>query len=303
MQQMAALRLKPSEKWLLDKANGQFGLLRDEDLRGRLGRGGVLSRLEACRLTRLYPGIYAFGHTALRDEGLRLAAQWSVGGDATLSHLTAAAFHGWRVDSDDDRIHLSTTSTAQRSDLAVHRTRHLDRVDILQAGPFRVTHVPRTLVDLADVLPWRAFRGLVDHLPSVRLDKLKEAQARAPFRVGAPRVTRLIEADDAHTKSEFERRFLTFVQTHGIRRPDHLNHDVAGHKADAVYVAERLVVELDGRAYHERRAQMRADRHRDTDYQLAGYLILRLVWDDLHADEADATTRRLRRLLRMQAEA
>jgi very-short-patch-repair endonuclease len=112
-------------------------------------------------------------------------------------------------------------------------------------------------------------------------------------------VTRLIEADDAHTKSEFERRFLRFLKAQQLPPPDALNEDVAGHKADCVYRTRHLVVELDGRAYHRRRAQMRADRHRDVDYQLDGYLILRLVWDDLHDDEAAATARRVRRMLRL----
>jgi len=41
----------------------------------------------------------------------------------------------------------------------------------------------------------------------------------------------------------------------------------------------------------------RADRHRDTDYQLAGFRILRLVWDDLHPDEVARTAGRVRAML------
>jgi hypothetical protein len=150
---------------------------------------------------------------------------------------------------------------------------------------------------------WDAFRALADGLPRLEVRAIARAQARCPKRAGAPLVSRLIEADDAHTKSEFERRFLRFTKAHGLPRPDLLNRWVAGHKADCVYrfpagrSPRGLVVELDGRAYHQRRAQMRADRHRDTDYQLAGHLILRLVWDDLHPSEASRTSRRLRRLL------
>lgn len=74
---------------------------------------------------------------------------------------------------------------------------------------------------------------------------------------------------------------------------------MAGHEADCVYEGARLVVELDGRGYHDRRAQMRADRHRDSDYQAARSWILRLVWDDLHPGEAPATADRLRTMLRL----
>jgi very-short-patch-repair endonuclease len=107
----------------------------------------------------------------------------------------------------------------------------------------------------------------------------------------------LIDADDAHTKSEFERRFLRFLAAHDLPRPDALNIRVAGHRADCVFREQRLVVELDGRAFHRRRAQMRADRQRDTDYQLAGHRVLRLVWDDLHPGDAPRTADRVRRML------
>ncbi len=72
---------------------------------------------------------------------------------------------------------------------------------------------------------------------------------------------------------------------------------VAGHQVDALYVRERLAVELDGRATHGRRAQMRADRGRDADLQLAGHRVLRLVWEDLDLDESPRTRGRLLALL------
>jgi very-short-patch-repair endonuclease len=179
----------------------------------------------------------------------------------------------------------------------VHRVHALPPVDTFTAGPFRVTTIPRTFVDLADVMSWAEYRALADAQRHLHVDRIREAQARAGRRVGRGLVTRLVEADDAHTKSEFERRFLRFLAAQRIAAPSGLNVPVAGHKADCHYAVERLVVELDGRGFHARRAAMRADRHRDTDYQLAGHRILRLVWDDLHPDEGARTADRLRRML------
>lgn len=42
---------------------------------------------------------------------------------------------------------------------------------------------------------------------------------------------------------------------------------------------------------------MRADRRRDADYQLAGQLIVRFVWADLHPAETASTADRLARML------
>lgn len=299
------------ERELRALAERQFGLLRREDLcAAGLTADAIKGRLDTCRLTRVQGGVYAFGHAALRDEGRWLAALWTCGGDAALSHLTAAAYFGWPLPGDrwdrstarkrhaEHPVHVSVTgSRRSRDGLIVHRVRRLDRVDVFRPHPLCVTTMPRTLVDLADVLTWPQYRAVADALRRLNVPAIRAAQHRSPNRPGAPLVTRLVAADDAHTKSEFERRFLRFVDTHIVARPDALNEWVAGQKADCVYHERRLVVELDGRAHHQRRGQMRADRHRDIAYQAAGYRIMRLVWDDLHPTEAPATVTRLRKLL------
>lgn len=275
------------------------GLLRRADLLAAGLRGhDIKNRLRQQRLTRVQHNVYALGHTVLRDEGRWLAALWACGRAAALSHTTAAAFHRMAAEEPGADVHVSSARRLKsRPGVVVHQTRHLDRRDVFARGPFVVTTIPRTLVDLADALPWDAYRALADRQRRLNVDGIREAQARTPYRAGAPRVTRLVEADDAHTKSAFERRYLSFAAAHHVPRPDRLNDWVGGHKADAIYTAQRLIVELDGRTYHERRAQMRADRHRDGDYQLAGYRIQRLVWDDLHPGEAPATADRLHQLL------
>ena len=284
---------------LLEQANRQFGLLSFDDLIAeRLTRSAIDTALSTCRLTRVHDRVFALGHTALRDEGRWLAAVWACGEGSVLSHLSAGAYHRMCTQDADAPVEVSTTREAtSRKGIFVHRVRYLEKADIFSPHPLLVTTIPRTLVDLADVLTWDEYRAVADNLPKLRLDRVKEAQVRAPGRRGAPLVTRLIEADDAHTKSEFERRFLRFSRVHSLPRPSSLNARVAGHIADCHYAEERLVIELDGRSYHERRGQMRTDRLRDANYQLSGHRILRLVWDDLHPNEARGTAERVRQML------
>lgn len=287
------------ERRLLATANGQFGLVHHHDLVAEgLGRGAIAWRLASARLTRVFGPVYAFGHTALPDEARWLAALWACDPDVALSHVTGAAYFGWRAPDPGEPVHLSTTRSIKGYEgVVVHRVRRLERADLFRPRHFTVTSVARTLVDLADVLAWPEYRALADAQRRLPVQAIAAAQRRAPFRVGAPLVRRLIEADDAHTRSEFERRYLRFSRAYGVPRPGALNEHVAGHRVDCLYGAQRLVVELDGRAYHERRAQMRSDRRRDGDVQLAGYRILRLVWDDLHPAEAAATADRILRML------
>ncbi len=288
---MTRSEAKARERRLLATANAQYGLLRAADLLAEgLTRDQIDRRLAHCRLNRIQRGVYALGHTAVRDEARWLATLWGCREGTVLSHVTAAAYHRMGLDVTHGPVHVSSTSRAKRRPgVVTHQVRHLVDVDVFRSGPFVVTRIPRTLVDLADVLTWAEYRALADAQPSLRVDRIREAQARTPFRPGAPLVTRLVDADDAHTRSEFERRYLRFAAAYGVPRPDGLNERVAGHRADCVYRAARLVVELDGRAFHRRRSQMRADRRRDRGYQRAGNRIIRLVWDDLHHGEAPAT--------------
>lgn len=288
----------PRELDLLRLAVRQHGVLHDAQLTRRgLTRRMIDQRAETGRLTRLHDGVFSWGHSALRREGRWLAAMWACGPGAVLSHRTAAALHGIGREFGTD-VHVSTTRAVHsREGIVVHRVHGLDPVDVQRRELLRVTRVARTVVDLADVAEWSEVRGAVDALRRFSPAELRDAQRRAPNRRGRGVVMRLLEADEAHTKSELERRFLRFVRRHGLPRPDGLNIWVAGFKVDCLYADARLVVELDGRAHHERRGQMAADRLRDEGYQLAWLRVQRLLWDDLHPACEARTADRLRAML------
>jgi very-short-patch-repair endonuclease len=295
---MEDLGSTPRELELLRLADAQFGVVHDGQLiRRGLGRKAIQQRVNAGRLTRLHDGVYSWGHSALTREGRWLAALWATSPGSTLSHTTAAAFHDLAREVDAE-VHVSTTrSIRSREGIVVHRVRHLDRLDVRPAGLLRVTRIPRTVIDLADVVDWEELRAAVDTLRWFSPAQLRAAQRRAPGRAGRALVERLLEADEAHTKSELERRFLRLVRRHGLPRPDGLNVRVAGLKADCHYREPRVVVELDGRAFHQRRRQMAADRLRDERYQLSGHRVQRLLWDDFHPVVEAATSERVAQML------
>lgn len=63
-----------------------------------------------------------------------------------------------------------------------------------------------------------------------------------------------------------------------------LNAVAAGYEVDAVGMRQRLVVELDGYAFHRTRAAFERDRARDIALQLAGYRVLRITSERLRRD-------------------
>lgn len=161
---------------------------RDDLVQHGLTRNAVASRLRSGRLTRLHDRVYAFGHTALRDEGLWPAALWACGPDAALSHTTAGAYHrAMPVPPAGAAVHVTTTREVRsRPGIVVHRVTRLERVDLFRPHPLAVTTMPRTLVDLADVLPWDEYRAVADGLRELPVRQVREAQRRARGR-RAPR--------------------------------------------------------------------------------------------------------------------
>jgi very-short-patch-repair endonuclease len=75
------------------------------------------------------------------------------------------------------------------------------------------------------------------------------------------------------------------------------NATVGRYEVDLLWPTERLVVEVDGYAYHRTRAAFERDRRRDADLQGAGYRVLRVTWRQL-AREREAVVAQVARALR-----
>jgi very-short-patch-repair endonuclease len=71
---------------------------------------------------------------------------------------------------------------------------------------------------------------------------------------------------------------------------------VEGELVDALWRQERVIVELDGFAFHKSRAQFEADRRRDAKLTIAGYCVLRITQQRLQ-HEPEAVLDDLRKLL------
>jgi very-short-patch-repair endonuclease len=97
------------------------------------------------------------------------------------------------------------------------------------------------------------------------------------------------------TRSEAERRLVTLVRSARLPVPS-TNTRVAGLEVDALWPSHRLIVEVDGFAYHGNRAAFERDRRRDAALTAAGYRVVRVTWRQL-TDEPHAVVALLARLL------
>jgi hypothetical protein len=178
-----------------------------------------------------------------------------------------------------------------------------DEVEMVDAIP--VTSVSRTLLDLAAMLSERGLeramneaevRGLTSRL------SLPDLLERYPRRRGSAVLRDLLGNDDALsgvTKYELEVRFATFIDDHGLPRPRR-NADLAVRgrffEVDCLWPAQRLIVELDGRAVHGTRQAFEADRERDRLLLADGWRVTRVTWRQLR-DDAPAIAADLKAML------
>ncbi|MEO8687148.1 MAG: DUF559 domain-containing protein [Solirubrobacteraceae bacterium] len=63
-------------------------------------------------------------------------------------------------------------------------------------------------------------------------------------------------------------------------------HRIGRHEVDFLWPAQRLVIEVDGYAFHSTRAGFERDRLRDADLLAAGYRVLRFTWRQLTHEPA-----------------
>jgi len=229
-------------------------------------------------LLQVHAGVYAVGGP-LSPEGRWMAAVLAAGEGAVLSHRSAGELRGY-VEPIEGPIHI-TARHGRRTHRGVvlHRTRRPEPAERRQGIP--VTSPNRTLLDLAGVLTERGLRRALeatDRLDELEPERLDLYLEQIAGRKGLRRLRRLVAAyhSPTETRSELEREFLRLCRRTGIPAPA-TNAPVGEATVDCIWPGARLVVELDGYAFHRSPEQFERDRRRDATLQLAGYRVLRFT--------------------------
>jgi predicted transcriptional regulator of viral defense system/very-short-patch-repair endonuclease len=290
------------ERALAEIAERQHGVIATRQLRevGFTSRQ-IEHRLKEGRLHRLHYGVYAVGHRKVTVRGHWMAAVLACGPHTVLSHVSAVALWGIRASATSTVDVIAGRNRRSRPGIRVHTPRSLAKEERAMREGIPVTTVARTLVDVACILQASQLERAVveaERLHLFDLDAINAACERSRGRRGVAALRSVLGAycDRAtDTRSELERRFLALCRDAGIRLPS-VNRLIAGYEVDAVWADERLVVELDSRAYHRTTQAFERDRIRDADLQLAGYRVLRLTHRRLES-EPEAVTSAVRSLL------
>jgi hypothetical protein len=217
-----------------------------------------------------------------------MAAVLACGPGALLSHRSALMLHqllptgATKID-----VAVQATGRVQRGKLRIHTTT-LDAEDVASLDGIPVTTVARALLDSATALnDDRLTRAIeeAERREVFDLNAIERVLDRRPRVKGSVRLRRALAAyrDPAPTRSELERMFLELVKRAGIPMPL-VNSIVAGLEVDFYWPAARLVVELDGRAYHSSPRAFETDRIRDARLLREGIRVLRVTYQRLVKD-------------------
>lgn len=143
-----------------------------------------------------------------------------------------------------------------------------------------VTTVARTMLDLAATFPRRTVERALDQAEVLRVFDLGALHAVVEAhrgRPGAPLLGAVLEqhvVGETVSRSALEEAFLALCACYGIARP-RVNTRVAGLEVDFHWPRRRLVIEVDGFAFHRTRAAFERDRERDAILAAAGIRVLR----------------------------
>lgn len=199
---------------------------------------------------------------------------------ALASHTSAAWLWGV-LRSRPGTFHV-TTATRRHSKpyVQLHHARLAEDDRAIQEG-IPVTSLPRTLLDLAAMLPASRLRWAIERSEELRLFDLRAIDAllaRAGGHAGAARLRRalVLYRPPPFSRSGLERRFFELVQEAGLPTPS-MGFNEEGYELDAYWQPERFAVELDVYETHGSREAFESDRVRQEDLKLSGIEMVRVT--------------------------
>lgn len=280
---------------MVELARRQHGVIATRQLRELgLSQNAVASRVRSGLLTPLHRGVYAVGAGTEDPHQRWMAAVLSGTGGVYLSHRSAGVLLEL-LPSDGGLTHVICHDSRVRHHARVkgHRARNLDyELDCTIRNGIPVTNVARTLLDLAGSYTYEVADAAINAALDARLfdrDAVLDVCGRNRGHRGAGHLSRraaAVAAPELQTRSGLERRFLRFCRRHGLAEPE-VNATVLGLEVDALWRSARLIVELDGRRYHDRAGAFETDRARDARLQAGGFRVVRVTGQRLHRDAGE----------------
>jgi len=272
-------------------ADAQLRVISMDQLRGLgFSYAQIQRRVESGHLHPWFLRAFSVGTRSLAPKAVLLAAQLSVGPHSFLSHRSSTAFLGLRTINPYE-IHVTVPGGSARNQdaITVHRTRREPHPqDLRSDGPFRLTGVMRSLIDVAPSETAAELERLVTVAVRKRLlrpdtqDGLATIEATLQRHPRFPGITKLTAVLAAYRrtedhKSQLEAAFDRWLALHPEIPTPQRNIHLGVWEIDRYWPEHRLAVELDGRPYHIAVKDMERDRVKDAKLQKLDVTPLRVT--------------------------
>ena len=269
----------------------------------------VRRRVEARRWARVRAGLFLIPGFEPSVRGRLLAATAALG--AVVSHESAAELHKLPGVSKGLAVVTVRTRTTNRfPDVLVHQTTDLQAGHVTEFEGLPLTDVVRTVIDLAAAMPVPAIGKMVDHLVvagAATIDSFAD-EVMELARHGKPGMKTMhtvLEVRDGARfmgDSRLEMWALRLIRQWGFPEPE-VQYPLPWRAArkgrvDFAYPLIRLIIEVDGRAWHTTLEAFESDRLRDNHAQLAGWRVLRITYRML-VEQPEMVRDMIRRALQM----
>ncbi len=238
------------------------------------------------RLRPIFEGVYAIGHLAIRREGWWVAALLACGEGAVLADRSAGQLWRLRKGPLFPITVFTVGDRGRKRDRISTRRVALPPSETMLVEGIGVTTPARTIVDLNAGLAPQARRMLVERAqdlhrftPSV-IRRTLSAHPRQPGRRPLLDFLDLLEPAADGTRSHLERLFLPLARQAKLGTPL-INERIEGRRRDFAWPDGRLVVEVDGYAYHSSRAAIRRDKARDRELLAARWRPARFTYEEV----------------------
>ncbi|MBA3861514.1 MAG: DUF559 domain-containing protein [Solirubrobacterales bacterium] len=251
-----------------------------------IGERGIDRRLASGHLHilmlagRPLKGVYAVGRARLDGlRGWRWAASLACGPESVISDRAAADVQDL-ISSSRLEVSIPPGARRRRAGITVHR-RALQPQDVTTVDGLRVTAWPRTVLDVAAVEPTKRLALALDRTVTLRifdLNAMEDLLERHPRAHGAPALRAALAqmtGDGERTASPGEVDVLWIVRTSDLPQPL-VNAPVLGYVVDLLWPAQRLIVEVDSKRWHDGPFARQNDHHRQAVLEAAGYAVLRV---------------------------
>jgi hypothetical protein len=245
-----------------------------------------------------------------------LAATFACGPESVVSHRTAASLLGLQ-DRSPALVEVIAPGQSGRGmdGIRRHRVPVPHRQEAGHLGVIPCTSPARTIVDLAGMLSDRSLRRVVEQAAVLRILDVSgiERSLAERRRRGAPMLRSILRewrppttesgpgrANPPILRSPLEAQLLGLIAASDLPPPA-CNHKIAIRseriEVDFLWPEQRLVVETDGKRFHDNPLAFERDRKRDRVLQLRGYRVVHFTHAQIEK-EPDSVISAIRHMLR-----